>query len=152
LKPGYAEFCKHLFIPNFTPAKVCALKITPENEGLLKSGYEARREEELAVLSRWYNASDLPEVPVAQYLDVILYSKEQIDKENAAMGAEPIQEDYDYGIISIKPQDADFELPMQPITMMRNALGAEHGGSGVPLDQTKYRASVDYWSKHAIIR
>jgi len=41
---------------------------------------------------------------------------------------------------------------VQPITMMRNALGREYGGSGVPLEADKYQASVDYWSKHAIIR
>ena len=33
--------------------------------------------------------------------------------------------DYDWGIISVKCQDADHELPMQPITMMRNALGKD---------------------------
>ena len=42
--------------------------------------------------------------------------------------------DYDYGIVSVKPQDADYETPMQPITMMRNALGKAEGGSGVPID------------------
>lgn len=36
--------------------------------------------------------------------------------------------DYDYGIVSIKPQDCDYELPMDPITAMRNALGTEYGG------------------------
>lgn len=30
-----------------------------------------------------------------------------------------------WGIISVKGQLCDHELPMQPITMMRNALGAE---------------------------
>ena len=49
-------------------------------------------------------------------------------------------------------QDVDYELPMQPITMMRNALGAAEGGSGVPLDADKYRASVAYWSAHAPIQ
>ena len=33
--------------------------------------------------------------------------------------------DYDYGIVSIKPQDVDYECPMQPITAMRNALGKD---------------------------
>jgi hypothetical protein len=42
-------------------------------------------------------------------------------------------------------QDEDFETPMQPITMMRNALGKEEGGSGVPLDREKYMKSVNYW-------
>jgi len=34
---------------------------------------------------------------------------------------------------------------MDPITMMRNALGKEEGGSGVPLDKTKYMESVKFW-------
>lgn len=41
--------------------------------------------------------------------------------------------DYDFGIISVKPQDVPHETPMDPITMMRNALGKEEGGSGVKL-------------------
>lgn len=46
--------------------------------------------------------------------------------------------DYDYGIVSIKPSDVSYETPMDPITMLRNALGKEYGGSGVALDQAKY--------------
>ena len=42
-------------------------------------------------------------------------------------------------------QDEDFETPMQPITMMRNALGKEEGGSGVPLDKETYMKRVNYW-------
>ena len=34
--------------------------------------------------------------------------------------------EYDYGIIWIKPQHTDKELPMSPITAMRNSLGKEH--------------------------
>ena len=33
--------------------------------------------------------------------------------------------DYDYGIVSIKPQDVENECPMNPITAMRNALGKD---------------------------
>lgn len=40
---------------------------------------------------------------------------------------------------------------MSPITMMRNALPVEHGGSGVPLDRTAYLDSVAYWQKHAML-
>lgn len=57
-----------------------------------------------------------------------------------------------WGVVSVKAQDVDYELPMQPITMMRNALGKEEGGSGVPLDPAKYRESVEYWSTHAPIQ
>lgn len=36
LKPGYAPFCKHLFIKNFTEAKDLYLEITEENSSKLK--------------------------------------------------------------------------------------------------------------------
>ena len=32
----------------------------------------------------------------------------------------------------------NYEIPMNPITMMRNALGKSEGGSGVPLEREKY--------------
>ncbi len=60
--------------------------------------------------------------------------------------------DYDYGIISVKPQNVDYELPMDPITMMRNALGVEYGGSGIELNFEKYNQSVKFWSEHVIIK
>jgi len=41
---------------------------------------------------------------------------------------------------------------MSPITMMRNCLGKEHGGSGVPLDRAEYMKSVEFWSKYAAIK
>eukprot|EP00965_Chrysotila_dentata_P243186 6205276-Pleurochrysis_carterae.AAC.6 len=56
-----------------------------------------------------------------------------------------------WGIISVKAQDVDYELPMQPITMMRNALGKSEGGSGVPLVREKYNESVNFWKQHAPI-
>lgn len=44
-----------------------------------------------------------------------------------------------WGIIGIKGQDEDYETPMAPITMLRNALGREEGGSGVPIDKEAYQ-------------
>jgi hypothetical protein len=41
---------------------------------------------------------------------------------------------------------------MQPITMMRNALGRDQGGSGVPLEIEKYKESVAFWSKFVSIK
>ena len=52
LVTGYAPFCKHIFVPNFTDAKLGSLPITKENKHLLRSGYSRRRPEELPVLSR----------------------------------------------------------------------------------------------------
>jgi hypothetical protein len=42
--------------------------------------------------------------------------------------------------------------PMQPITMMRNALGKVYGGSGVPIDVEKYSQSVEFWTKNVAIK
>jgi hypothetical protein len=41
---------------------------------------------------------------------------------------------------------------MAPITMMRNALGIEEGGSGVKLDRERYMASVEFWKRNAIVK
>ncbi|KNC53038.1 flagellar associated protein [Thecamonas trahens ATCC 50062] len=98
LVDGYAEFCKHIFMPNFTSATVDAIT-----------------------------------VPKADFLDIILYSSAQIAKEHEAMPSgdpPPPADSYDWGIISIKGQAVNYEIPMNPITMMRNALGTESGGSG----------------------
>ena len=68
------------------------------------------------------------------------------------MGRADDSETSPWGIISVKAQDVDYELPMQPITMMRNALGKEEGGSGVPIVRDEYFRSVDFWSKHAPLK
>ena len=52
LKPGYAPFCKHIFIPNsledgsarLTDSKVNTVPITQQNEHLLRTEYDARTE------------------------------------------------------------------------------------------------------------
>lgn len=128
------------------------------------------------MLSRWFEEGELlgeiykgkPLAP-AKFLDVILYSREQLEKERAAM---PSKEDQahplppgdgdgdggetgggspQWGIISLKAQDEGHETPMQPITAMRNALGRDQGGSGVPLDKAKYDEAVEYWRERAAI-
>lgn len=155
LVDGYAPFCKHLFIPNFTDATVGALKITPDNKHLLNSGYIKRRPEELAVLARWFPSNAVPNPPTAKYLDIILYSRVQLIKEYEALPSTDKTQDLPdapWGIISIKSQDEGHETPMQPITMLRNSLGREEGGSGVCIDRKAYEASVAYWECHAVIQ
>eukprot|EP00567_Pseudictyota_dubia_P014261 CAMPEP_0197442936 /NCGR_PEP_ID=MMETSP1175-20131217/8827_1 /TAXON_ID=1003142 /ORGANISM="Triceratium dubium, Strain CCMP147" /LENGTH=209 /DNA_ID=CAMNT_0042973499 /DNA_START=217 /DNA_END=846 /DNA_ORIENTATION=+ len=157
LKDGYAPFCKHVFVANdFTDARTNVLPITKENEHLLRSKYEARNEKELPVLARFFPRelveSESSPLPVAKYLDLILYSREQINKENSAMGNEDRNEETaPWGIVSIKAQDVDYELPMTPITSMRNALGKEEGGSGIPIDREAYMEAYNYWKDHATV-
>lgn len=155
---GYADFCKLISIGNFfTNAKVGSLPIDVANYQYLRSGYSSRTEKELPVLSRWF---ELPlSAPVANYLVIVVYSREQLKKEFDAKSLDdPFDEkfelghDVDWGVVGILGQSHPDEEPMQPITMMRNALGLEEGGSGVPLNKQRYQASVDFWSKNAIVK
>lgn len=150
---GYAPFCRHVFINNPTDAKVDSVKITPEIEPLIKSGYCARRDDELPVLCRWIPVADVPGgVPVAPILDLIFYSHEQLVKEAAAMNNNLAPGQWDWGLIALKGQHTPGEIPMQPITAMRNALGVEFGGSSVPIDEAAYRKSAAYWNEYVTVQ
>lgn len=78
---------KHIFIPNFANVECGYTEITPETKPLIESGYEARTEKELAVLVEYIDRKRMAP-PQATWLDIILYSREQIIKENEAMGNE----------------------------------------------------------------
>lgn len=149
LVAGYAPFCKHLFLENPSPTRAAFAAVTAENRHLLKSGYKARRESELAVLERWFEGF---EAPRAAFLDVILYSHGQLVAE-AAEGPEPEDvPDCDWGIVSIIGTLEPSEPPMPPITQLRNALGRAEGGSGVAIDRVAYLRAVDFWERHASVR
>ncbi len=161
LVDGYAPFCKHLFVENFVKSlKSCHLEINEQTEKLIISKYDSRQKNELPVLIRYIdlNSIDREKIPDAKYLDLILYSKEQIISEMIEMKAEEkdINEmknkDFDWGIISIKPLNVDHELPFVPMTIMRNALGKNEGGSGVPIDRKKYMDGVEFWSKNVELK
>ena len=165
------------------PPRTCALD-DPPTPSLsptlqLRTGYTRRRPEELAVLARWFLEADVGPLPRAAFLDVILYSREQVEAEKQAMpGKGGTQEQgvhmaqaaaavacsttllelagepctpptAPWAIISVKAQAEGHETPMLPITAMRNALGREEGGSGVPLDREAYEAATAYWADKA---
>jgi hypothetical protein len=136
---GYAPFCKLHVHRNWTSTRCLTVPIADTNRHLLRSGYEARNSSELPVLVRWFEGL---EPPVADYLIVILYSREQIVKEGTDIDA-------DWGVVGCMYTSEPAEIPMVPITMMRNALGVAEGGSGVSLDRDAYRRSVEYWRSHA---
>lgn len=61
------------------------VEITPATQPLIESSYEARSNKELPVLVQYIDRRKVV-VPKATHLDVILYSREQINEENRAMG------------------------------------------------------------------
>ncbi|MDX3933202.1 MAG: DUF3228 family protein [Stenotrophomonas sp.] len=136
---GYAPFCKLHVYENWTSTRCLTVPITVANQHQLRSGYEARNRDELPVLVRWFEGV---ESPVADYPVVILYSAEQLAKEGTHITA-------DWGIVGCIYTAEPEEVPMAPITMMRNALGVEEGGSGVPLDREAYARAVAFWEANA---
>lgn len=143
---GYAPFCKLFVYQNWTDTRVMAVKITQANRHLLRSAYEARVKEELPVLTRWFEGLTGDHAPPkAKYLLVIVYDREQMHKEGDAIDA-------DWGVVGCLGTEKPEETPLAPITMLRNALGVEEGGSGVPLDRAAYEKSVAFWDRHATWR
>jgi hypothetical protein len=163
---GYAPFCKLVAVKNFTDARVGCLPITVANHQYIRHGYSKRRDGELDTSSRWL---ELPvSAPKANYLMVIVYDKEQMDKEALAEynkkmaegGVESIglekPEPFagDWGVVAILGQHGPEEEPMKPETMLRNYMPIEFGGSGqefpkMPTNQedkgaiAKYNAEMD---------
>jgi hypothetical protein len=150
---GYADFCKIWTVLNFTNAKTGTMPITLENYQYLRSGYGSRRDEELAVLSRWF---ELPiPAPYAEWLQIVVYSREQLLKEHEESGFDEkfeLSEDDEWGVVAILAQNDIEPEPMKPATMLRNALGTEYGGSGVALDPEEYNKSVEFWKTHATVK
>lgn len=136
---GYAPFCRLHVHRNWTTTRCLTVPIGDANRHLLRSAYEARTKAELPVLVRWFEGV---EPPVANWLVVILYNREQLAKEGAPIDA-------DWGIVGCLYTMQPEEIPMAPITMMRNALGVDEGGSGTTLDREAYRRSVEFWQNNA---
>ena len=136
---GYAPFCKLHVHRNWTSTRCLTVPINDQNRHLLRSDYEARTDDELPVLVRWFEGVEPPQ---ANYLIVILYDREQLAKEDTAIEA-------DWGVVGCMYTAEPEETPMAPITMLRNALGVGEGGSGVALDRSAYQRSVEFWSVNA---
>ncbi|MEM7718659.1 MAG: DUF3228 family protein [Pseudomonadota bacterium] len=149
LEDGYAPFCKHLFLRNVSPTRAAFAAITEDTRPFLQSGYVTRRDGERAVLERWFEGL---EAPVAGWLDIILYSYEQLLAEARDYPSAQTVPECDWGIVSIIGVLEPAEPPMPPITQMRNALGRGEGGSGVPIDVGSYDQAVAFWEAHAAIR
>jgi len=136
---GYAPFCQLHVHRNWTSTRCLTIAITDQNRHQLRSAYEARTSAELPVLVRWFEGM---EAPVADYLVVIVYDRVQLAREGSPIDA-------DWGVVGCLYTAEPAEIPMAPITMMRNALGVDEGGSGVVIDRDAYQRSVAFWENNA---
>lgn len=148
-------FCKYLITLNNMPIKKGTIKITPEITPYIKTEYKSRNEDELPVLSRYVDLPNDYELPDANFLVYILYSKDQLRREFKGDIDEfdsIYTEDVEYGCIAILGTENNEPDPMPPITIMRNALGIDEGGNGVKLDRDQYEKSIEFWSNNILIK
>lgn len=136
-------FVRHILVRNFTDAMSGVAEITDANRHHLRSEHRARREGELAVLTRWFPAGTV-EVEGAEWLHLVLYSREQLAVEGLEIQS-------DWGIVSINAGPTCEFAPLGPASQMRNALGVEQGGNGNPLDTDEYARGVAYWNQWATV-
>ena len=142
------EFVRTLRVPNESQTRAGIAEITDENRHLLVTGYKARTEYELPVLGRWFEGL---EAPVAKYLNIIMYSREQLALEAEKTGSGDTVEE-PWGIVAVNAELLVESTPIPPTTMLRNALGTEYGGNGKPLDPIAYRLSVAFFERYASVK
>jgi hypothetical protein len=145
LKTGYAPFVKIAVIHD--PGIMSPIvKVTPENQGLLKSEVTKRREFEKEYEQRYFESKDVKGTP-SNHVNVVLYSREQLEREP---DGNPSGADWD--MISINAEPYAQDSPMAPSTLRRNMQGMEAGGSGWQHKQEELTQSESFWKDHAMVK
>ena len=149
------NFCKYLVIKNDFDVKCAVREITLDIYPYIRTDYVQRTPDELAILSRFAQLPPGFKSQKANYIVLVLYSKRQLEKEFKPK--EEGQEFYfddsvEWGIVSIMGTVLPYPDPLVPITIMRNALGVEEGGNGETLNKKIYNESVEFWSKHILVK
>jgi len=150
---GYTSFCKILTI-QLTDSMIehphalrnDRVKISDENTSQLVFGYESRVPGELRMPTRSFPCPRY-ERERAKFLQVILYSDEQLakeDKDNPNRVFEPNL----WSVVLYRGQNTDKKLPMEDSIMLRNALGIDEGGSGVPIDHQDWEECISHWEEY----
>lgn len=149
------SFCKYLVLPNEFGVKCAVREITLDIYPYIRTDYSQRTPEELPILTRFVQLPPGFKSQEANYIILVLYSKRQLEKEFKPK--EEGQEFYfddsvEWGIVSIMGTVLPHPDPLVPITIMRNALGVEEGGNGETLNRKVYNESVEFWSKHILVK
>ena len=143
-KEGYAKFVRIVSVKE--PSILCPIaEVTPKNEKYLKTEKTKRREGEEEYEHKYFLSSDVKGIP-SHHVDIILYSKEQLEKE----GEKNTGSDFD--IISVNAQFSEKGAPITPETMRRNIKGPDFGGSGFQHTQEEIADSTKFWDQYAMIK
>lgn len=179
----HSSFCSYFYINNkfqhnyLCPTiKTAVIPIDHTIYPYIQSGYSSRTSDELPVLSRWVHFPHKSyELPIANTIGLVLYTREQLLKEHnemfppadyqvtntpwtdkgIAVMEQPkfeLSDDCEFGIVAIMGLNTAEMDPMPPMTHLRNALGTKEGGNGTPINREEYQKSVDFWSKYILVK
>ena len=149
------DFCKYLVIPNDFDIKCAVREITLDIYPYIRTDYSQRTPDELAVMTRFVQLPPGFKSQLANYIVFVLYSKEQLEKEFKSKEEDDVfyfDDSVEWGIVSINGTVLPYPDPLVPITIMRNALGIKEGGNGETLNKKVYSESVEFWSKHILVK
>ena len=149
------DFCKYLVIPNTFGVKCAVREITLDLYPYIRTDYVQRTPDELAILSRFAQLPPGIKAEEANYIVLVLYSKEQLEKEFKPKKKDKefyFDNSVEWGIVSIMGTLYPYPDPLVPITIMRNALGIEEGGNGEKLNRDVYNESVEFWTKYILVK
>jgi hypothetical protein len=149
------DFCKYLVIDNLYDIKCAVREITLDIYPYIRTDYAQRTPSELAILTRFAQLPPGFKGEKANYVVLVLYSREQLEKEFKPTDSVPefyLDESVEWGIVSIMGTVKPYPDPIVPITIMRNSLGVDEGGNGEKLNRKTYEESVEFWSKHILVK
>ena len=150
---GNAPFSKIITIPltdsmmeHPLAIRTDRVKISDENASQLVFGYESRAPGELRMPTRSIPClGDMRER--ARFLQVILYSDEQLAKEDTEKPNREFEHNL-WSVVLYRGQNTDKKLPMEDSTMLRNALEIDEGGSAVPIDPKAWEECISHWEEY----
>ena len=124
---------------NVTDNFICPLVKIDKNTKLVAKMTKRRDEEESYIQIRALNGKEL----IASSVDLVLYRKDVLAETNEN-STNP-----DWELIAFMAKPKELELPMGPVTMMRNQL-QKQGGTKGKYSSEEWAESVDFWQKYAI--
>jgi len=136
---GEAEICRHFFVKNdFTTTLQGVVKVSDDTPVVSEMVTRGGREDiEEAYKAHWVKAESV-EVPKAEFLDVILYSREHLRDEGIVI-------DGDWGVVTVLGVPSCEQTPPTRVTLERNSAGTDAGGNGIEVAASMLSKSDAYW-------
>ena len=135
----YPDICRHFFVKNdFTTTLQGVVKASDDvpviSKMVTRGGQEGVEEPYLA---HWVESKSV-EVPKAEFLDVILYSREHLKNEGIVIEG-------DWGVVTVLGVPTCEQTPPTRTTIERNAAGVDAGGNGKVVTAAQLSESDAYW-------